>query len=854
MDFDTRKGEGMADYTLSVNIKGDSEEFKRALKAAQDAVDGFEKKTTSMSSKLNKIGDKMAGIGAKMSIGLTTPLTLAGKAAVNAASDYDENMNKIDVAFGKSGKAVKEWSETAIKEFGLSKNQALEAAALFGDMATSMGLTKPAASDMSISLASLAGDLASFKNIGVDQAMTALAGVFTGETESLKQLGIVMTETNLEEFANKSGLVYKNMSQAEKVQLRYNYVMAMSQNAVGDYARTADGTANSIRTFQGSVENLGIAFGQNLLPAVTPIIQKLTDIVNKFAELSPATQTNIIKIGLLAAAMGPLTTVAGGVTKAIGTTMSAMSTASQATSGFIAGFKGLDTKLSGTGAKFQQFGTTASKALRNLRTDIGALKINASDMAKSLKSSLTGTMTSISTSFTAAGSGIQATAASMKASLISVGTAAKAAIAPFLPAIAIFAAVAAAMVYLFNTNEEFRNSMLKSWGEISAAFKPVLEQLGTMISQVAAAITPAIKQLATAFSSVMTAIAPLVSMLSGIFAQTLVTIVGTISNLITTMAPLVSTLIGQIAPVMSTIIQAIAKIVSQIASALSPIIETVVSFLSGTAIPIITKVATTVASVISKIITVVAPIVTFISQVISKIISIISTIIGKVATIFNTVKTTITKVWNTIKSTVGTVVNGIISIIKKVTSPVRTVFNGVKSIVVTCFNAVKNAWGKLTGVVSGVVGGISSAFSSLVNKVKSVVNFVIGGINGAIGIINKIPGVEINKIPYLAHGTDNWQGGFAYMNEGGRGELTYLPNGAQVIPHDISVKYAKESARANASAEPINLEGLMNGMVVQIVNNTSVDGTPLKEIISDYTIKKIGNQQKAILRSRGYAY
>lgn len=89
------------------------------------------------------------------------------------------------------------------------------------------------------------------------------------------------------------------------------------------------------------------------------------------------------------------------------------------------------------------------------------------------------------------------------------------------------------------------------------------------------------------------------------------------------------------------------------------------------------------------------------------------------------------------------------------------------------------------------------------------------------------------------------------MNEGGRGELTYLPNGAQVIPHDISVKYAKEAARTNRGAESLDLSGLMEGMVIQVINNTSVDGTPLRESISDYTIRKIGNQQKAVLKSKG---
>ena len=177
--------------------------------------------------------------------------------------------------------------------------------------------------------------------------------------------------------------------------------------------------------------------------------------------------------------------------------------------------------------------------------------------------------------------------------------------------------------------------------------------------------------------------------------------------------------------------------------------------------------------------------------------------------------------------------------------------NKVGSVIKTVFSGIKSAWNGLTSFVSGVFSGIGSAVNSLVSTVKGFVNGVISGINAAIGLINMIPGVNIGRIPYLAHGTDDWQGGFAYMNEGGRGELTYLPNGAQVIPHDISVKYAKEAARANSGAESLDLSGLMEGMVIQVINNTNVDGTPLMQKASDFTIRKIGNQQRAVLRAQG---
>ena len=176
----------MADYTLSAKITGDSVSFEKAFSTAQKAADSFEAKIRNVSSKIQNTGNSISGFGAKWSLGITAPLALAGKSMVTAASDYEENLNKIDVAFDKSSETVKAWAENATKQFGLSKNQALESTALFGDMATSMGLSQSAAADMSMSLAGLAGDLASFKNIGIDQAMTALSSVFTGELKTVR--------------------------------------------------------------------------------------------------------------------------------------------------------------------------------------------------------------------------------------------------------------------------------------------------------------------------------------------------------------------------------------------------------------------------------------------------------------------------------------------------------------------------------------------------------------------------------------------------------------------------------------------------------------------------------------------
>ena len=169
-----------SDGTIFIDTLIDTKEFSKINNELSYATKG-----------MAKLGSTVTKVGAGMTAGLTVPIAMFGKSAVNAASDMEENLNKVDVAFGKSADKVKAWADTATESFGLSKNQALEATSLFGDMATSMGLPQDAAADMSTSLAGLAGDLASFKNIDVEQAMTALNGVFTGETESLKTLGVV---------------------------------------------------------------------------------------------------------------------------------------------------------------------------------------------------------------------------------------------------------------------------------------------------------------------------------------------------------------------------------------------------------------------------------------------------------------------------------------------------------------------------------------------------------------------------------------------------------------------------------------------------------------------------------------
>ena len=283
-------------------------------------------KLTQLGESFKSVGDKMKNIGQNMTTAITLPIAGAFTASAKLASDYEENMNKIDVAFGSSSEEVKKWADNARDQFGLSKVAASDAVSAFGALGKGIGLSEGDAAKMSTTLAGLSADLASYFNTGTDESAKALEGIFTGESESLKKFGVVMTDTNLEKFASDQGLVWKEMDQSQKVALRYQYVLAKTKDAQGDYARTSDGTANSLKTFKAAAEDLGTAIGTQLLPMITPIIQKITEWIQKFSDLDPKTQKIITVIGIIAGALGPVLMIIGTIATGIGSIITLITT------------------------------------------------------------------------------------------------------------------------------------------------------------------------------------------------------------------------------------------------------------------------------------------------------------------------------------------------------------------------------------------------------------------------------------------------------------------------------------------------------------------------------------------------
>lgn len=256
---------------------------------------------------------EMINVGSQMTKFTTVPIVTALTAAVKSAGDFVETLGKTDVVFDEMTDSVMSWSENAIDAMGMAQSTALEMASTYSDMASGMGIVSAESASMSMNLTQLAADIASFKNKGLSEVNTALMGIFTGETESLKQLGIVMTQANLQQYAYSQGITQTidKLSQAEQVQLRYSYVMAQSANAQGDFARTGDNLNNRVRKLTETLKELATSYGSTLTEKVAGVVGVLQQGAQYLAELDDGAKNTIVTIGLIVAAAGPLLLVGG---------------------------------------------------------------------------------------------------------------------------------------------------------------------------------------------------------------------------------------------------------------------------------------------------------------------------------------------------------------------------------------------------------------------------------------------------------------------------------------------------------------------------------------------------------------
>ena len=213
-----------------------------------------------------------------------------GTKCLELGSDLAEVQNVVDVTFPHMTAQVDKFAQSAAQSFGLSETMAKRYTGTFGAMAKAFGFTEKEAYDMASTLTGLTGDVASFYNLNQDEAYTKLKSVFTGETESLKDLGVVMTQTALDAYAmaNGYGKTTSAMTEAEKVSLRYAFVQDQLSAATGDFARTSGSWANQVRIMKLQMESFMATVGQGLINLFTPALKMINALIGKLATLANA--------------------------------------------------------------------------------------------------------------------------------------------------------------------------------------------------------------------------------------------------------------------------------------------------------------------------------------------------------------------------------------------------------------------------------------------------------------------------------------------------------------------------------------------------------------------------------------
>lgn len=272
----------------TASIQEAREELARASAALDQLEDHTNKSTDAFSRLAKAIGLVMIARKALDTI----------KTGIDYVSDLAEVQNVVDVTFGSATEAINSWSKECLAAYGMNEVSAKRYAGTIGAMLKSSGLAGDAIVDMSKDMVGLAGDMASFYNLDLETAFEKIRSGISGETEPLKQLGINMSVANLEAYALSQGITtaYNEMSQAEQVMLRYNYLMSTTADAQGDFARTQDSHANQTRLLSESWLEFTGVMAEQLLPALTTIVSWLNNIVAFLTE--NADMVSAVLVGL----------------------------------------------------------------------------------------------------------------------------------------------------------------------------------------------------------------------------------------------------------------------------------------------------------------------------------------------------------------------------------------------------------------------------------------------------------------------------------------------------------------------------------------------------------------------------
>lgn len=761
-------------------------------KSMQQISSGANKSSKSIGGLKASLG-KIAGIlAAGFSI---QALVNMGKESVNLASDLTEVQNVVDTAFGSMSQKMEDFADTAIETYGISKLTAKNIGSTYTAMARGMGQSLDEATDKALEMTGRVADIASFYNLTIDRANTIGRAVYSGETEPLKQIGVIMTEDQLAAFALANGYdtLYKNMNAAQKLEVRQAYFLSQTNLAAGDFVKTQDSWANQTRILSERWKEFLSVLGSGLIQILTPVLKFLNQFVSSMTAALTAFN-KFLGINTEVSATG-----AAGIAD-IADSMDDVTSSTEAANDAQKDLLGSYDKLN----VISQDTSSGAGSGASAGTGVGGLDITETvDTSKSAKdiSFLTQVLSNL------------------KSIIDSID---------FKPLLTSLDNLKIALIPLGQN----------IWKGLQWGFNNILIPLATWTIE--DYLPTWLNLLATALETLNTVIEVLAPSVQKFWKSVLVplfTLQGTIIidtlNVIKTILQWFNDWLKEhSAQIQAFLDNYITPFFSSVVNLLTQLYDFIKNVIIG---EILIPLAPLFESVFNAILSIVTTVISGILKVLQGIIDILSGIIEFITGVF-------TGDWEKALDGLKTILAGVVEIIwgiiKGVIGSIVSIIEGVINIII---DAIRGMIGVLANIIEGIVTIIVDIMETIWGVVKKIINLIVGGINGLISGVQLGVNAVIKALNSLSFDVPDWVPGiggetFGFnLTEVSLAKIPYLASGAVIPPNKefmavlgdqssgtnietplktmIEAFTAALDARGGSNHEPIILQ-LPNGKVI----------------------------------------
>lgn len=833
-------------------------EFNVAAKKSTNSLNSFSKSATNIFGRIAKMA--IAAFSVKGIVGFT-------KSCLELGSNLTEVQNVVDVAFPNMNKKANEFAQSAMNNFGLSETAAKKYMGIFGQMSRSMGLSESKAYEMAEAVTGLTGDVASFFNRSTDEAYTKLKSIWTGETETLKDIGVVMTETNLNQYAlnNGWGKTLSNMTQQEKVMLRWQYVTSALDNASGDFVRTQGNWANQTRILTTQFDALKASMGKGFIALFTPIIRGINNILGglqKVADEFAALMQLITGVDVSAStgALNEGILSVGDDALAAASNITAMGEATAAASNLaersLAGFDKI-TKLGDTSAA----STGSISAAGNTSSGSNSKKEDSSAKTLTMFEGL---------NFNKVTASFERLKEAVKPLTDKVFDGLKWAYDEIFVPFAKWTINEAVPTFLDALSQALKTlddvlEVLKPYADVlwEKLLEPIAKWTGGAFIGILKGITKALEYLSEYINSQKQRFDEILNTYIAPFCDSLVKLVNEavalIKNIVTPLIPIIAPIIEGVAKITRELFAGIVKAIQGVIDILTGVIE----FLNGVftadwqkcldglndilkgAIEVlwgvIKAVAGTIINAVDALVDSIVELFKWCINLIVGIFSRLSDLLGDIfAKAFIAIKDVFSGtgaffagVWSSIQNAFGNVVNWFRQQFNAAAESIRNIFSGVFNSLVTIVKTpINTIIGMLNGMLSGFTKGVN-AMVGAVNKISFKVPDWVPGIGGnSVGF--NIATVSTPKIPMLAQG--------AYV-EANTPQLAMIGDnrhqGEFVAPEDKLAQMAVDAAQMSSNssvtllAEAVRILKEILKILKELDVDIQIDGESVKKKIVD---------------------